>query len=179
MKRCATSCAGMSVHIERMTAMSSTCSPSFGKTSLTSMPDLPIFVELERRAERQPVMPGDASCPSYFVSAGFGSHVSTCDGPPSAKMWMTCLALAGKCGCFGASGPAIFAPAPAAAPSRPRVDPEAATRGSCAEAHARAEQELAAGEDDVVRGRRVFADVFFVRIDGLAHDGFLGFVCLN
>ena len=37
----ATSCAGMSVYIERMIAMSSTCSPSFGKTSLTSMPDLP------------------------------------------------------------------------------------------------------------------------------------------
>ena len=46
MKRCATSCAGMSVHIERMIAISSTCSPSFGKTELTGMPDLPIGVNL-------------------------------------------------------------------------------------------------------------------------------------
>ena len=59
--------------------------------------------ELERRRNARPSWPGIA-LPSYRVSTGFGSHVSTCDGPPWAKMWMTCLALAGKCGCFGASG---------------------------------------------------------------------------
>ena len=33
-----------------------------------------------------------------------GSNVSTWHGPPLAKMWMTRLALAAKCGFFGASG---------------------------------------------------------------------------
>ncbi len=46
MKRCATSCAGISVHMERMIAMLSIISPSFGNTSLTSMPDLPILLNL-------------------------------------------------------------------------------------------------------------------------------------
>jgi len=41
MNTVATSWAGMSVYIERITARSSTISPSLGKTSLTSMPDLP------------------------------------------------------------------------------------------------------------------------------------------
>jgi hypothetical protein len=44
--------------------------------------------------------------PAYLASEGFGSNVSTCDGPPLQKMWMTCFALAGKCGCFGARGEA-------------------------------------------------------------------------
>ena len=63
MKRCATSCAGMSVHIERMIAMSSTHSPSFGKTSLTSMPALPIFVNLNGDGYASP------SCPGIVLSA--------------------------------------------------------------------------------------------------------------
>ena len=36
------------------------------------------------------------SWPAYFASDGFGSHVSTCDGPPWEKMWMTRFALAGN-----------------------------------------------------------------------------------
>jgi hypothetical protein len=48
MKREAGSWAGTSVHIERMTHMSSTQSPSARKTSLTSMPDCRAC-ELERR----------------------------------------------------------------------------------------------------------------------------------
>ncbi len=42
--------------------------------------------------------------PAYFSSAGLGSKVSTCDGPPFMNRWMTRLALPGKCGFFGASG---------------------------------------------------------------------------
>jgi hypothetical protein len=41
MNTVATSCAGMSVYIERTTAMSSTCCPIRGKSSLTSIPDSP------------------------------------------------------------------------------------------------------------------------------------------
>ena len=72
--------------------MSSTHSPSFGKTSLTSMPGLARFVNLNGEGT-----PG-RSCPAerlsaYFSSAGLGSNVSTCDGPPPAKMWMTAFAL--------------------------------------------------------------------------------------
>jgi hypothetical protein len=46
MNTVATSWAGMSVYIERTTAMSSTCWPIPGKSSLTSVPDLPIGVNL-------------------------------------------------------------------------------------------------------------------------------------
>src|SRR5580658_10332036 len=42
--------------------------------------------------------------PSCLTSAGLGSQVSTCEGAPAAKMWMTRLALAGKGGILGASG---------------------------------------------------------------------------
>ena len=37
-------------------------------------------------------------CPAYFISAGFGSHRSTCDGPPVMNSRMTCLAFGAKCG---------------------------------------------------------------------------------
>src|SRR5713101_4050717 len=102
MKTVATSCAGMSVYIERMTARSSTSSPNFGKTSLTSIPDLPLRANLNGEAIATPPMPG-SSWPSYLASIGFGSKVSTCEGAPWAKMWTTRLALAGKCGDLGAS----------------------------------------------------------------------------
>ena len=46
MKTVATSWAGMSVYIERMTVMSSTCWPIPGKSSLTGVPDLPIGLNL-------------------------------------------------------------------------------------------------------------------------------------
>ena len=47
MNTVATSWAGMSVYIERITAMSSICLPIFGNSSLTSMPDWPIGVNLK------------------------------------------------------------------------------------------------------------------------------------
>src|SRR4030095_14361300 len=36
--------------------------------------------------------------PSYFISAGFGSNVSTCDGPPFMKRNTTRFARGAKCG---------------------------------------------------------------------------------
>ena len=85
-----------------MTARSSTISPICGKTSLTSMPALPRFVNLNGDPYPTPFMLG-ISLPSIRVSAGFGSQVSTCDGAPWAKTWTTCLALAGNGGTLGSS----------------------------------------------------------------------------
>src|SRR6185295_7805540 len=109
----ATACSGTSVYIDRMIAISSMCSPSFGNTSLTSMPDRPCFVNLNGDCIATPPMPG-IGCPSYLASEGFGSHVSTCDGAPCAKMWMTLLALPTRGGRRGAKGdkdPAAWASA--------------------------------------------------------------------
>jgi hypothetical protein len=36
--------------------------------------------------------------PAYFSSAGLGSNVSTCEGPPFMKRKITRLALGAKCG---------------------------------------------------------------------------------
>jgi hypothetical protein len=43
-------------------------------------------------------LPDGIGFPAYFSSAGFGSKVSTCDGPPLAKMWTIRLARPGKSG---------------------------------------------------------------------------------
>ena len=119
MKTVATSCAGMSVHIERMTAISSTWLPRLGKTSLTSIPDLPFFSNLN--GEAIPMPPSGRVFPSIRVNVGFGSQVSTCEGAPWAKTWITALALAGKCGARGASGfPAAAAAASTAWGAAPR-----------------------------------------------------------
>ena len=71
-------------------------------------PALAVLLELERRGERGPGLAlgaaGSASaaaCRRTWSSSGLGSNVSTWVGPPLAKMWMTRLALAGKCGFFG------------------------------------------------------------------------------
>src|SRR6185503_7745914 len=101
---------GTSACIERITAMSSMFSATCGKSSLTSMPLWPYFLNLNGDANAAPVLRSvrgfsiGSNLPAYFWSEGFGSKVSTCDGPPLAKMWMMRLALPGKCGCFGASG---------------------------------------------------------------------------
>src|ERR1700722_16524804 len=117
----ATSWAGMSVYIERMMAMSSTCSPILGNTSLTSMPDLPRLVNLKGDAIATPFMPGN-DLPAYWARAGFGSQVSTCEGAPWAKMWMTLVAFEGKGGFLGASGEsspsALTVPTRSSGPSR-------------------------------------------------------------
>ena len=118
MNTVATSWAGMSVYIERMTAMSSTCSPMPGKISLTGIPDLPIGLNLKGEPIATPLSP--IVFPSIRTSSGFGSHVSMCDGAPCAKMWMTDLAVAGSGGALGARGLAE-ADSPCAASSAPSM----------------------------------------------------------
>lgn len=71
MKTVATSCAGMSVYIERITAMSSTCLPNAEKTSLTSMPDWPCLVNLNGDDIATPLRSGKGLS-SYLARAGFG-----------------------------------------------------------------------------------------------------------
>ena len=48
-------------------------------------------------ASETPVTDGERVY-AYFSNAGFGSHRSTCEGPPVMKSRMTCFALGGKCG---------------------------------------------------------------------------------
>jgi hypothetical protein len=102
MNTVATSWAGMSVYMERTTAMSSTCWPIPGKSSLTSIPDRPMGVNLNGEPMATPLSP--IVLPSIRTSSGFGSQVSMCDGAPWAKMWMTALAVAGRGGGRGARG---------------------------------------------------------------------------
>ena len=111
MNTVATSCAGMSVHIERMTARSSAYSAVFAKALLTSSPLFPYFwkVKGEPRAISLPRI----VLPSIRESVGFGSQVSRWEGAPWAKMWMTALALPAKWEGFGARG--LFAPLTGAA----------------------------------------------------------------
>ena len=85
MNTVATSCAGMSVYIERMIARSSTCSPSAENTSLTSIPALPHFLNWNGDGIATPFRPG-SDWSWYLARTGFGSHVSMCDGAPCAKM---------------------------------------------------------------------------------------------
>src|SRR3954469_5830045 len=99
------SCAGTSVHIERTTHMSSTHSPSIGNTSLTSTPDCPHFLKSNGDGNARPVRPGSVLS-SKRSSVGLGSNVSTCDGAPPAKMWITRLALPAKWGWRGDSADA-------------------------------------------------------------------------
>src|SRR5438105_13223288 len=90
--------------------MSSMHSPSLGNKSLTSMPLWPHFLNLKGEGNAAPVLrsvliysPGKG-LPAYFSSAGFGSKLSTCEGPPLRKKWTTRLALAGSGGALGDSG---------------------------------------------------------------------------
>src|SRR6266446_8556495 len=114
---------GSSAFIERMTAISSTHSPIFGNKSLTSMPLWPYFLNLNGDGNAAPVLrsvliysPGKG-LPAYFSSDGFGSKLSTCEGPPLRKKWTTRLAFPGNGGALGESG-FIFAAARAAGASK-------------------------------------------------------------
>src|SRR5688572_9632174 len=98
---------GTSVHIDRTTHTSSITFASSGYSSLTSMPALPYLANLNVdfiRAvlRRLRFLADSGSWPWYFARAGFGSNVSTWDGPPFMNRWMTCLAFGAKCGGFGA-----------------------------------------------------------------------------
>src|SRR5690348_9845895 len=90
--------------------MSSIDSAVFSNNSETSMPLWPNFLNLNGDGKAAPVLRSVrrfsiGNClPVYLASEGLGSNVSTCDGPPFMKRWMTRLALAGNCGALGASG---------------------------------------------------------------------------
>ena len=81
--------------------MSSAHSPTCGKSSLTSMPPLPYFLNVNGDFISAPVLrsvstvPPGSGWPWYLSSIGFGSKLSTCERPPFMKRKMTCLAFAG------------------------------------------------------------------------------------
>ena len=95
---------GFVVNIERMTHSSSATVARFGSSSLISMPAFPCLANVNFvgmspavvRSVRRSAVAG--RWPAYFISAGFGSHRSTCDGPPVMNSRMTCLAFGAKCG---------------------------------------------------------------------------------
>src|SRR3569623_994528 len=102
---------GRLVFIDRMTQMSSMQRAILGKISLTSIPASPCLANLYGEGISLPLLRRivlmrsfGGSCPAYFSRAGFGSNVSTCDGPPFMNRWITALARGGKCGALGASG---------------------------------------------------------------------------
>ena len=79
---------GVLACIERITQMSSMCSAVRAKISLTSMPLWPYFWNRNGDGSAVPVfrsvvrLPCGSILPSYLLSSGLGSNVSTCDGPP-------------------------------------------------------------------------------------------------
>src|SRR5436190_11876099 len=91
----------MSVYIERMKQMSSTHSPTYGNSSLTSIPALPYFLNVKGERISAPVLRSVATLPPgrgwpwNLSSIGLGSKLSTCDRPPFMNRKMTCLARAG------------------------------------------------------------------------------------
>src|SRR4051794_32846598 len=101
---------GTSACMERMTQMSSMHWPTFLKRSLTSMPDWPYLLNLNGEGKAAPVRRSvrrvgiGRILPANLARAGLGSKVSTWDGPPFMKRWMTRLALAGNWGLRAARG---------------------------------------------------------------------------
>src|SRR5262245_57867311 len=80
---------GTSACIERITHNSSTHVATCGKISLTSIPLLPCFWNLNGDGNAAPVLRSvrrvsGIGLPAYLVSCGLGSKVSTCDAPPLA-----------------------------------------------------------------------------------------------
>src|SRR5262245_39748697 len=128
--RIACGCDGRSVYMDRITHTSSIHEPTCGNRSLTSIPLCPYFLKVNGEASSffgSPFflsLPG-MSWPLYFASDGFGSKVSTCEGPPFRKRKMTCLAVAGKCVERAASAPAasLFWASRLASPSMPKPFP--------------------------------------------------------
>ena len=83
---------GTSACIERITQMSSMLSADVREEFADLDAALAVFLELERRGEgRAGLAFGPEFCigralPAYFSSDGLGSKVSTCEGPPLAKI---------------------------------------------------------------------------------------------
>ena len=117
---------------------------------------LAVLVELERRGKggagfalgRQ--VPPGSSLPAYLSSIGLGSNVSTCDGPPFMKRWMTPLGLGGEVRGMRRAADRLTRRWLFGAP-RSRV-------AECerAEAHAAAVEQFAAGEGQVIEVERVW-----------------------
>src|SRR5437867_4798906 len=90
--------------------MSSMLSATRGNNSLTSRPLWPYFLNLNGDGNAAPVfrsvgrLPVGSGLLAYLSRAGLGSKVSTWDGPPLRKKWMTLLARAGKGDVFGTKG---------------------------------------------------------------------------
>src|SRR5271165_1846726 len=94
-----------------MIAISSTQPATCGNTSLTHAPDCPCCWNLNGDARILSLMLNTVvgvlkgiGFPLSRSRRGLGSKVSTWEGPPSMKRKMTDLALAAKCGFFGAKG---------------------------------------------------------------------------
>jgi hypothetical protein len=87
--------------IERITASRSAWPASFGKMSLISRPLWPCLAKPKGDGSGEPVFRSvvkltGAAWSAYLASAGLGSKVSTCDGPPFKKKWITRLARGAK-----------------------------------------------------------------------------------
>src|SRR5947207_728502 len=105
--------------------MSSMHSAVWANNSLTSMPLLPYFRNLngDRRAPLvlrsvRRLGPG-SGLPWKRSRSGLGSKVSTWEGPPFMNRWTTRWAFGGNCGFFGASGLMSVEAARAGVLSRP------------------------------------------------------------
>src|SRR5271167_4642701 len=101
----------LSAYIERMTHMSSTQVEIWGKSSLIAVPHWPYFLKDHGDCRRFPVLvrssfgfSNGSGLPLSVASRGFGSKVSTCDGPPDMKRNIRRFALAGYIGGLTASG---------------------------------------------------------------------------
>ena len=99
--------------IERIMHRSSTRPPMCGNRSLTSMPLWPYFLKAHGDFMSPPAFSSlnvsersnGTAFPLSRLRRGFGSKVSTCEGPPCMNRKITRLARGAKCVCFGASGP--------------------------------------------------------------------------
>ena len=115
MKICAGAWLNCVVCIDRMMAMSSASFDVHGSSSDICAPDWPCWRNANglassfgvplMKAKRSPLTNSSGTAwPSCFVSAGFGSKRSSCDGAPAMNRWMTRFALAAWCRLASAPG---------------------------------------------------------------------------
>src|SRR5271169_3955381 len=88
-----------------MTHMSSRHVAIWGKSSLIGVPHWPCGLNDHGDCKRFPVLvrssfgfSNGSGLPLSLASRGFGSNVSTCDGPPDMKRKIVAFALAGNRG---------------------------------------------------------------------------------
>src|SRR5436305_93913 len=97
-----------------MMQRSSITDPRWGKTSLTSVPLCPYFSNVNGDRIRLPTLrswdkgPPGIGWPSYFVSVGLGSKLSTCDKPPFMNRKITRFAFGLKLGLSISQGAGPF-----------------------------------------------------------------------